>query len=519
MEYKKRCQWCGVPFIAHKLTTLYCCKACWDKAYEAKRRQNKRDAQRLEVESARPVVESIGTKEFLNPTEAARLLGVSRASMYRYMEQGVIKVLRTPARTIVRRSDIEALFDNPPAYIKRNNNKLNMLGETYSMLDITKKYNISKRVAESRIRKFDILKIMRGRNIFYRREDIHKYFEDFTIELDTDFYYNAEEIMEKYNMTHQAIVAFARRHEIPRIYRNRVTYYSKAHIDSVKTTGKRLDPNYYTRQEIMSRYHFTKEQVSYYLNTYHIERKKCGAFTLINREDFDRILRERMNGSISIAELNSKIDQGQEVREEKKKIEGPIEIVQIDDNSKKKKGDDKKENKIKIDTLEGYMSIEDIENHYKLSKGWVQYLTRKMRIPRVQKGRYLYYDKKIVTEIFSKYQSSEGITEWYTAEDIEKKFNMTPQARGGFTCKHKIPKKRESGVIYYSKLHVDFAKDPASQYSQNYYTVEQIKSIYNVSRERVYYVIRHYKIPSIRDGNCHVYLKSAIDKQLNKKEE
>lgn len=517
MEYKKRCQWCGVPFIAHKLTTLYCCKACWDKAYEAKRRQSKREAQRLEVESARPVVESIGTKEFLNPTEAARLLGVSRASMYRYMEQGVIKVLRTPARTIVRRSDIEALFDNPPAYIKRNNNKLNMLGETYSMLDITKKYNISKRVAESRIRKFDILKIMRGRNIFYRREDIHKYFEDFTIELDTDFYYNAEEIMEKYNMTHQAIVAFARRHEIPRIYRNRVTYYSKAHIDSVKTTGKRLDPNYYTRQEIMSRYHFTKEQVSYYLNTYHIERKKCGAFTLINREDFDRILRERMNGSISIAELNSKIDQGQEVREEKKKIEGPIEIVQIDDDSKKK-GDGKKENKIEIVTLEGYMSIEEIENYYKLSKGWVQYLTRKMRIPRVQKGRYLYYDKKIVTEIFSKYQSSEGITEWYTAEDIEKKYNMTPQARGGFTCKHKIPKKRESGVIYYSKLHVDFAKDPASQYSQNYYTVEQIKSIYNVSRERVYYVIRHYKIPSIRDGNCHVYLKSAIDKQFKKEE-
>lgn len=517
MEYKKRCQWCGVPFIAHKLTTLYCCKACWDKAYEAKRRQNKREAQRLEVESARPVVESIGTKEFLNPTEAARLLGVSRASIYRYMEQGVIKVLRTPARTIVRRSDIEALFDNPPAYIKRNNNKLNMLGETYSMLDITKKYNISKRVAESRIRKFDILKIMRGRNIFYRREDIHKYFEDFTIELDTDFYYNAEEIMEKYNMTHQAIVAFARRHEIPRIYRNRVTYYSKAHIDSVKITGKRLDPNYYTRQEIMSRYHFTKEQVSYYLNTYHIERKKCGAFTLINREDFDRILRERMNGSISIAELNSKIDQGQEVREEKKKIEGPIEIVQIDDDSKKK-GDGKKENKIEIVTLEGYMSIEEIENYYKLSKGWVQYLTRKMRIPRVQKGRYLYYDKKIVTEIFSKYQSSEGITEWYTAEDIEKKYNMTPQARGGFTCKHKIPKKRESGVIYYSKLHVDFAKDPASQYSQNYYTVEQIKSIYNVSRERVYYVIRHYKIPSIRDGNCHVYLKSAIDKQFKKEE-
>ena len=24
MEIKKRCQWCGEPFIAHKMTTLYC---------------------------------------------------------------------------------------------------------------------------------------------------------------------------------------------------------------------------------------------------------------------------------------------------------------------------------------------------------------------------------------------------------------------------------------------------------------------------------------------------------------
>ena len=517
MEYKKRCQWCGEPFIAHKLTTLYCCKDCWDKAYRARWRQKKRDELKQEVESAHPVVESIGPHEFLTPTEAAKLLRVSKATLYRYMEQGVIKVLRTPAKTIVRRSDIDALFDNPPAYIKRNNNKLNMGGETYSMLDIMKKYNISKRVAEGRIRKFGIIKIMRGRNIFYRSEDIHKYFEDFTIDLDTDFYYNAEEIMEKYNMTHQAVVAFARRHDIPRINRNRVVYYSKAHVDSIKTNGKKLDPNYYTRQDIMSKYQFNKEQITYYLKTYHIEKKKCGAFTLINREDFDRILRERMNGSITIAELNSKIDQGQEVRAEKKEIEKPIEITSLPDDSNKE-GEGRKKKKDREVNVEGYISIEDIENRYKLSKGWVQYLTRKMKIPRIQKGYFLYYDEKIVDEIFSKYQSSENITEWYTAEDIEKKYNMSRQARGSFTHRHKIPKKKEYGVTYYSKLHVDFARDPASRYSNDYYTVEQIMSTYNVSRNNVYYIIRHYKVPSIRDGNVYVYLKTAIDKQFKKNE-
>ena len=61
----------------------------------------------MEVESAFPVIESIGNKDFLSPSEAAKLLGVGKTTMYRYMEQGIIKVLRTPAKTIVRRSDLE----------------------------------------------------------------------------------------------------------------------------------------------------------------------------------------------------------------------------------------------------------------------------------------------------------------------------------------------------------------------------------------------------------------------------
>ena len=136
MEYKKRCQWCGEPYIEHKMTTLYCSKACWDKAYRAKLRQKKREEKVLEVESTFPVIESIGDKPFLSPTEAAKLLGISTATMYRYMEQGIIKVLRTPARSIVRRTDLEALFETPPVYIKRNNCKSKMDGGTYTMHDI-----------------------------------------------------------------------------------------------------------------------------------------------------------------------------------------------------------------------------------------------------------------------------------------------------------------------------------------------------------------------------------------------
>ena len=37
------------------------------------------------------------------------------------MAKGMFKALRTPAKTIIRWSDLEAWFDNAPAYVKRNN--------------------------------------------------------------------------------------------------------------------------------------------------------------------------------------------------------------------------------------------------------------------------------------------------------------------------------------------------------------------------------------------------------------
>jgi len=509
MEFKKRCQWCGEPFIAHKMTTLYCSKACWDKAYRVKLKKKKREEQLKEEESSLPVIGSIGQKEFLNPTEAAKLLGISKATMYRYMEQGIIKVLRTPAKTIVRRSDLEALFENPPIYIKRNRCKRKLESATYTMSDIVKKYKITKKIAERRIIKFDIPKIMNGRNVSYKISDIDKYFSDFTEDINSDFYYTPEQVAEKYNMTRDAVLAFARRRDIPKIVRNRKVYYSKPHFDSWKGKGEVLDPLYYTTQEIRGKYGFTKDQVSYYIHTYHVERKKRGAFTLINREDFDRIIKERMNGNVSIADLNAKIEEGQEAREEVGKIEEPIEIISYTDDEKESEGES-------CGQVPGYISAEKIAERYKLSRKWVHYLTRTKRVPRVQKGGFLFYNEKIVEEVFSRYESINTITEWYTCEDIEQKYNMTAVARRSFTHRHKIPTKKEYGITYYSKVHVDYAKNPGIQYADEYYTIEKIREIYHVGKNTVYNAIKYYKVPSLKDGIYSVYLKTAIDKIFKK---
>ena len=92
---------------------------------------------------------------------------------------------------------------------------------------------------------------------------------------------------------------------------------------------------------------------------------------------------------------------------------------------------------------------------------------------------------------------------------------MTPVARRSFTHRHNIPTKKEYGITYYSKLHVDFARNSGLQYAEEYYMVEQIMSRYNLEREAVYNIARKHQIPKVRDGQFTLFLKSEVDKVLS----
>lgn len=510
MEIEKRCQWCGKQFIAHKMTTLYCSSTCVNKAYKAKKRQMKKEEIESELDSKLPTVESIGQKPFLSPKEAAYLLGISLPTIYRYMAKGMFKALRTPAKTIIRWSDLEAWFDNAPAYVKRNNRRHKIEHDSYTMKEICEKYQVTRKVAMRRIEQFDIPKIYEGRNVSFSKTAVDRYFSELIEDFDKENYYTIQQVMEKFNMSYSAVISFAKRHKLPRVTRRREVFYSKPHIDSLKGNGEAIDPLYYTFKEVMEKYGFTKDQVSHYLHTYHIDRFKRGTFTMINRKEFDKTIKERMNGFTSISELNAKIEKAKDDRTRTEQItphSGSIEIIP------------NVESENDADGYEGYISAEEIAARYKQSKKWVGFLLRQKKIPRVQVAGILLYDETAVEDVFSRYSSPASITEWYTTDDIEKMYNMTPVARRSFTHRHNIPTKKEYGITYYSKLHVDFSRNPGLQYAEDYYMVEQIMAKYHVDRETVYGIVRYKKIPSVKDGQYRVYLKSAIDKCFSDKQE
>lgn len=230
MEIEKRCQWCGKQFIAHKMTTLYCSSSCVNKAYKAKKKQMMKEEVEQEQHSKLPIVESLGDKPYLSPMEAAKLLGVGKTTIYRYMAQGQFKVLRLPAKTLVRRIDLEAMFDNAPAYVKRNNHRHKIEHDSYTMKEICEKYQVTRKVATRRIEQFDIPKIYEGRNVSFSKTAVDRYFSELIEDFDKENYYTIQQVMEKFNMSYSAVISFAKRHKLPRVTRRREVFYSKRFI-------------------------------------------------------------------------------------------------------------------------------------------------------------------------------------------------------------------------------------------------------------------------------------------------
>jgi excisionase family DNA binding protein len=61
--------------------------------------------QRLEFQE-----DQLGSKDFLSIEETCKLLGASRMTIYRQIKSGTIKAAKLGRRTIIKRTEIDKLF-------------------------------------------------------------------------------------------------------------------------------------------------------------------------------------------------------------------------------------------------------------------------------------------------------------------------------------------------------------------------------------------------------------------------
>lgn len=197
-------------------------------------------------------------------------------------------------KTLIRRSDIEKLFDEAPAYKKRKTKK-NEAVLYYTTKEIQEKFKIEKKTIYRRCKLYDIPKIEEGNRVYYNRALIDKYFAELIEEINPDIYYTTAEVMEKFGMSRASVASFALRHNIPRINRHHDVYYSRAHIEHMKKGGFDQRENYYSVQEAMERFSLSRDSVYNYAKYNKVRKTHYQRQMYLFKEDFDRIMLERLH--------------------------------------------------------------------------------------------------------------------------------------------------------------------------------------------------------------------------------
>ena len=157
-------------------------------------------------------------------------------------------------------------------------------------------------------------------------------------------------------------------------------------------------------------------------------------------------------------------------------------------------------------------TVDQIKEKYSASESWIYKVVKTENIPKTMHRGRAYYSAKHIDKHFAKQQKHPEISEWYTAEEITKKFSMTPAAIHSFVYENAIPRKKEGRNALYSKLHFDVAKGISHPPISRYYSVEEAMETYNLTRDSLYHIVKRNNITKIKVGRCIKISRHELDK-------
>lgn len=217
IRIQKKCEWCGKEFTAYKCSTRFCCKQCNDHAYKAKKRELKVQSVNENLASKNePEIIRIQEKEFLSPTETAQLLGMSRATLYRYLLNGFIPAVQFKGKTKIRRSSLEKIFDTPKQYQKHTKSPRSPITDFYTTAEVASKYGVNESWIFKVGKEQNIPKVFKRGKTYWSAKHFDKYFASKAPDSNITEWYSVEDLTEKFGMTTSAIYSFVSRFAIPK---------------------------------------------------------------------------------------------------------------------------------------------------------------------------------------------------------------------------------------------------------------------------------------------------------------
>lgn len=291
IDIQKKCKWCGEVFTAHKMSTAYCSHKCANLAYKERVRKERISAYQKELsfKEYNEPLKDLEQREFFTPTTAAKLLGISRATIYRYLADETIKAVQFKGKTLIRRKDIDMLFESSATYNKRLPQEKAPITEFYTTAEVKEKYNVVDSWIFVVAKKHNIPRTFNRGKTYWSKKHIDNYFGKKAADPEITEWYSVQEIQDKFGMSLAAIYTLASKNAVPKKKEGIMVSYSKKHFDIAKGIAQPDEPQYYTVAEAMAKFNLTRDQLYHYAKYHNIPRVKVGKYIKISRPELDKL--------------------------------------------------------------------------------------------------------------------------------------------------------------------------------------------------------------------------------------
>ena len=176
---------------------------------------------------AKRQIADVECKAMLSVTEAAVLLGVTRPTIYRYLEKGALPFARVDAKVLIRRTDIDTMFASSLSYQARIKREPLPLQDYCRADEIVARYGIDRSYLFRVVKQDGVPKtFFRGR-AYYNREHIERLFSQPPQPVE---WITVEEAMVLLGVTRDALYHYIKQYAVPKEKVGRYIRISKPDI-------------------------------------------------------------------------------------------------------------------------------------------------------------------------------------------------------------------------------------------------------------------------------------------------
>ena len=166
-----------------------------------------------------------------------------------------------------------------------------------------------------------------------------------------------------------------------------------------------------------------------------------------------------------------------------------------------------------------YISGEEVIANYKVKPSWLYTSAKRNQIPICRIGGRNYYSKSHVEECLGLTADIASITAWLTTEQVFEEYGMSATAIHAYAYRHRIPTKREYGIVYYSRTHLDELRQTEVLADDRYCTVEEVAEKYRLSKANVHHITKVHGIAKRKVGVRNLLLRADVERAMAERAE